>query len=158
MASIHELSPVSTPRSRRRFPGLEPLELWIGLPQSGSARWNWGRPQGWKQPNCPAKDGRLQGSAERIRHFLVVFLEHDWMIFPEILGITIRIDFHIFQGWNHQPVLNGGFYPISTISRDASLLLPEGNNRLWIRKSSKRIPKQAVFDDSACVWTIPWLQ
>ena len=36
---------------------------------------------------------------------LVGGLEHEWIIFPFLLGILIPIDFHIFQGgWNHQPV------------------------------------------------------
>ena len=36
-----------------------------------------------------------------IDFWLVVFLEHDWIIFPEILRIIIPIDFHIFQrGWS----------------------------------------------------------
>ena len=33
----------------------------------------------------------------KVSNWLVVLLEHDWIIFPEILGIIIPTDFHIFQ-------------------------------------------------------------
>jgi hypothetical protein len=38
----------------------------------------------------------------------LVGLEHEWMIFPNVIGMMIQSDFHIFQGWytTNQPLVH----------------------------------------------------